>query len=345
MKGKMESLEEDNSKKNRKDILFYALSGIFGLASVFSLILSVISILNLFSNQEYIVFEELLSNKLFLGTFISYFFTSILVIIFLIALLIRINKENKIIENKKPNNRILFFLSSLIIIVILVLVGFSIFCTFTFTAGGFVNRIREVEIYKKSPLKINEFYDFESVAEDNFENSYWKAIPKTKKYELSISTEHGHKSNKSLKLYGTSGEYNWQDSTKSNNYFSIIYWDYKNDKSKTLTAKALSAWLFIPKSDMHKDDNFFAHIAVYKEYKGSSTEIEKIQVFTRDIVLVQDKWVPLFLGFESVIVIDNNWDNATDNSGIDIDEIKISVFNTTKEYTGPIYFDDICIFE
>lgn len=260
--------------------------------------------------------------------------------VFLIIILNRFLRDSnrRIIKEKRDG-----FIVIIVFLCILIFMPF--FITLNYKNSELSELKNKVEIYEKSPLTINEFYDFESVAEDNFENSSWKAIPESQKYELSISNEYGRKSNKSLKLYGSSGVYDWQDPTKSNNYFSIIYWDYENNKPRTLTAKALSVWVFIPKSDMYKDDNFFVHIAIYKEYQGSSTEIENLQVFSNDIVLVQGKWVPLFLGFESTIVPDNDWENSINNKGIDIDEIKISVFNTTKGYNGSIYFDDICIFE
>lgn len=336
----------DNGR-NHRFIISIAVTIFIGFIGI---LVSVVSTFQIFIKnkilREDIFFGQIFANIPFMVTFSIFILACVLIVIFLIIKIIRIRRE------AEESRSVLMTMSSLIVLVIIILSAASVYFTIGFTAGGFIDRIEEIEIYERSNLYVKDFYDFESVEEDNIENSYWKSIPFGKKdYILSISDEFGHNSEKSLKLFGSAEGYKWNDSEKKENYFGIIFWDYKNMIPIETTIKAVSVWILIPPdlSEEFEDNNFYSHIGIYKPYKGTDDSISSLQVFSKDIVLVPGKWTPIFVGTESIVNVfktEDNYEEVIDNSGISTDGLNITIWvGEEKSYTGSIYFDDICIYD
>ena len=165
-------------------------------------------------------------------------------------------------------------------------------------------------------------YDFEDTRDQS-----WGAFPDKKKHKFNFSTNSAHSGIHSVKLDVDIEPYE----TNEDEEYGGIY----NTNLNIHEAKAIKAWVLVPESEQVRGSNIKSHIMAYM--MGSKGKA--IWFFGEEKKIVPGVWTQIFLD----VFFRTDSENCTVRWDETSDQVYVTVWSD-KEYSGPIYFDNITIY-
>lgn len=220
--------------------------------------------------------------------------------------------------------------------------------TLVYSTFSFSNYFRSDPVVTKTDLTLEKKYNFEQSEETD-----WNIATNSSTNEKKIvSGANARSGRKSMEIrVSTDREFTGKKGDK--NYGGI---QFKEDTYEKL--EAISAWVYIPENEI-SISTFLGHILLDAEIWRDGEKIP-LWLASKEVSIKPGKWTNIFLTTTFEVWPPSKEDREKYETekgrshpveleqalvwGGHINYIYINVYTSEKEYKGPIYFDDICLY-